>query len=419
MSPFWVPLAAAASFSSSPCLFMCVSIPPQVTPCCKLPRIVSRAPERDGQRLGRGLSSRQHVSAHTQAVFHHRVAGGQRQPLARVSLRGSYPAGGAQLCQFQPDEPFSQRLPLHWQGGLLQPGLGLCRGRLAPSEPGRAGPSRAPSSRLGRPPAACFALHAPALRLAAKGPLHLLPVANTPLPVSGPQVPRYVQLFSSLLSSPASSGGPRPVPAVRMLGVGGRPLPGAEGSARLGRARGLLSLSPPPPNLEELSEPSGLGLVLFCCFSRLVLVSREEGGKREGKAGWDFVSFLPPFKADEKVDIFCSGVLRAREEPPKEAARRAGNGGVLRLRFPRGSGGARRAAGPQEAPAAAPSPALPLFEGKERREPQRKEEGSVCGELIPAPEQRGEMGLRRTAGQGRSRPRGQRGAPNAKRLITS
>lgn len=236
MSPFWVPLAAAASFSSSPCLFMCVSIPPQVTPCCKLPRIVSRAPERDGQRLGRGLSSRQHVSAHTQAVFHHRVAGGQRQPLARVSLRGSYPAGGAQLCQFQPDEPFSQRLPLHWQGGLLQPGLGLCRGRLAPSEPGRAGPSRAPSSRLGRPPAACFALHAPALRLAAKGPLHLLPVANTPLPVSGPQVPRYVQLFSSLLSSPASSGGPRPVPAVRMLGVGGRPLPGAEGSARLGSA---------------------------------------------------------------------------------------------------------------------------------------------------------------------------------------
>lgn len=206
MSPFWVPLAAAASFSSSPCLFMCVSIPPQVTPCCKLPRIVSRAPERDGQRLGRGLSSRQHVSAHTQAVFHHRVAGGQRQPLARVSLRGSYPAGGAQLCQFQPDEPFSQRLPLHWQGGLLQPGLGLCRGRLPPAEPGRAGPSRAPSSRPGCPPSACFALHAPALRLAAKGPLHLLPVANTPLPVSGPQVPRYVQLFFCLRPSPASSG---------------------------------------------------------------------------------------------------------------------------------------------------------------------------------------------------------------------
>lgn len=133
-------------------------------------------------------------------------------------------------------------------------------------------------------------------------------------------------------------------------GWAGGPRP--ERKARLGRARGLLSLSPPPPNLEELSEPRGLGLVLFCCFSRLVLVSREEGGKREGKAGWDFVSFLPSFKADEKVDIFCSGVLRTREEPPKEAARRAGNGEELGLSFSREGGGARRAAGPQEAPAA-------------------------------------------------------------------
>lgn len=298
MSPFWVPLAAAASFSSSPCLFMCVSIPPQVTPCCKLPRIVSRAPERDGQRLGRGLSSRQHVSAHTQAVFHHRVAGGQRQPLARVSLRGSYPAGGAQLCQFQPDEPFSQRLPLHWQGGLLQPGLGLCRGRLPPAEPGRAGPSCAPSSRPGRPPAACFALHAPALRLAAKGPLHLLPVANTPLPVSGPQVPRYVQLFLSFRSSPASSrradvGGRR---------EGGRPLPGAEGSARPGPGSFVpISRS---AKLGRAVTAEGLGLGFVLLLSRFALVSREEEGKREGKAGWDFGSFLPPLKADEKVDYF-------------------------------------------------------------------------------------------------------------------
>lgn len=304
VSPFWVPLAAAASFSSSPCLFMCVSIPPQVTPCCKLPRIVSRAPERDGQRLGRGLSSRQqHVSAHTQAVFHHRVAGGQRQPLARVSLRGSYPAGGAQLCQFQPDEPFSQRLPLHWQGGLLQPGLGLCRGRLPPAEPGRAGPSRAPSSRPGRPPAACFALHAPALRLAAKGPLHLLPVANTPLPVSGPQVPRYVQLLFSSRPSPASPGrSPRRGCWGTAGGRAGGPCP--ERKARLGRARALLSLSPPPPNLGELSEPRSLGLVLFCCFSRFVLVSREEGRRagRQGRLGLRQLS--APIKSRRKGGYF-------------------------------------------------------------------------------------------------------------------
>lgn len=104
-------------------------------------------------------------------------------------------------------------------------------------------------------------------------------------------------------SSP-SDPAPHP-PAVRMSGDGGwagGPCP--ERKARLGRARGLLSLSPPPPNLEELSEPRGLGLVLFCCFPRFVLVSREEGSKREGKAGRDFVGFLPSLKADEKVDIF-------------------------------------------------------------------------------------------------------------------
>lgn len=46
---------------------------------------------------------------------------------------------------------------------------------------------------------------------------------------------------------------------------------------------------------------------------------------------------------------------------------------------------------------------LPLLEGKKRSEPQRKEEGSVCEELIPAAEQHGEMGLQRIAREGARR----------------
>lgn len=46
---------------------------------------------------------------------------------------------------------------------------------------------------------------------------------------------------------------------------------------------------------------------------------------------------------------------------------------------------------------------LPLLEGKKRSEAQRKEEGSVCEELIPAAEQHGEMGLRRISREGARR----------------
>lgn len=195
VSPFWVPPAAAASFPPAP-VYLCVYLSLlKSLPAANFPGSPPPAHRRATHRFAGGRPPPpHHVSARAQALFHHRVAGGQRQPLARVSLRGSHPPGGSQLCQFQPDEPFSQRLPLHRQGGLLQPGLGLCGGRLPPAEPGRARAPRAPSPRPGRPSAASLALHAPALRFAAKGSLHLLPVANTSLPVSGPQVPRYVKL---------------------------------------------------------------------------------------------------------------------------------------------------------------------------------------------------------------------------------
>lgn len=129
-------------------------------------------------------------------------------------------------------------------------------------------------------------------------------------------------------------------------------------------------------------------MVLFCCFSRFVLVSREVEGKREGKAGRDFVSVLPSLKAGEKVDIFCSGVLRAREEPPKEAAPQRGEwrGGEAEVppeRRPCPPGCRGRAVGPQEAPAAA-SPTAALVRGEEMKRTPEKGGGECVRGINPS-----------------------------------
>lgn len=301
VSPFWVPLAAAASFPPAP-VYLCVYLSLlKSLPAANFPGSPP-AHQRARQRFARGLSPRQHVSARTQAVFHHRVAGGQRQPLARVSLRGSYPAGGAELCQFQPDEPFSQRLPLHRQGGLLQPGLGLCRGRLTSAEPGRAGPSRAPSPRPGRPPAARLALHAPALRLAAERPLHLLPLANTPLPVSGPEVPRYVQLFLSSLFPPAA-GLPPSIPSPSPAPIH-PPAPGSRRSpAGRARLRVCSRFGFPSSKIRERPAPASPG------FS-----SPKEAGL-EKPPGY----FSSNLRSDPESREWCAGGAPARAgTEPKE-----------------------------------------------------------------------------------------------------
>lgn len=137
-----------------------------------------------------------HVPARAQEVLHHRVFGGQRQPapLRRGDpLRGAPPARGAQLRQPGPDEPVPQRLPLRRPRGLrLQPGPGVRRGGLPPAEPRRARAPGGAAARAGRAPALLVAQSARAVCQPAAGPVHLLPLAAAPVPVPGPQVPRWV-----------------------------------------------------------------------------------------------------------------------------------------------------------------------------------------------------------------------------------
>lgn len=92
---------------------------------CHAPPIASPASS-DGQMPGTDwlVTHGQDVSTHTKVLFHHRIAGGQKQSCAScLSLQGSYSVGTSRLCQLQPHKPFSQWLLLQkwgW-GGVSTP----------------------------------------------------------------------------------------------------------------------------------------------------------------------------------------------------------------------------------------------------------------------------------------------------------